>query len=208
MVGYGVAQSYNDPNTFVTERYLNPSSNMTRWISFVCLLAALTPGYAQDLLKRVKADYLAKDKQYDRLPTFGNSAMSLADYLSENLPYPATAAAEGAEGEVLIQFTVGKTGEVKDVKVLEEGREDLVQAAVEAFAQMPGWKPALRNNAPAETQLLFLVAFNRHNDPYLTQYKSDWLLSTGITGNPVKPAIKFLLEKDRKQRPPQKPLSI
>jgi hypothetical protein len=41
---------------------------MTRWISLVCLLAALTPGYAQDLLKRVKADYLAKDKQYDRLP--------------------------------------------------------------------------------------------------------------------------------------------
>jgi len=78
---------------------------MTRWISLICLLVALTPGYAQDLLKRVKADYLAKDKQYDRLPTFGSSAISLADYLFENLSYPATAIVDGAEGEVLIGFT-------------------------------------------------------------------------------------------------------
>jgi TonB family protein len=169
---------------------------------------ALTPGYAQDLLNRVKADYLAKDKQYDRLPTFGNGAQSLAGYLSENLAYPETAATDGAEGEVLIQFTVARTGEVRDVKVLEGGREDLSRAAAEAFARMPAWKPALRNKAPAETQLLFLVAFNQRNDPYLTQYKADWLLSAGITGNPVMPEIKFLLEKDRKQRPTQKPLSI
>ena len=181
---------------------------MTKWISLVCLLAVFTPGYAQDLLKRVKADYLAKDKQYDRLPTFGSSALSLAGYLSENLFYPETAAAEGAEGEVLVRFTVAKTGEVKDVTVLERGREDLAQAVIETFAHMPRWKPALRNGAPAETQLLFLVAFNRRNDPYLTQYKTDWLLSAGITSNSAKPEVKFLLEKDRKQRLPHKPLSI
>jgi TonB family protein len=181
---------------------------MTKWISLVCVLAVLTPGHAQDLLKRVKADYLAKDKQYDRLPTFGSSALSLAGYLSEHLPYPETAAAEGAEGEVLVQFTVARTGEVKDVKVLEGGREDLAQAVLATFARMPRWQPALRNEAPAETQLLFLVAFNRRNDPYLTQYKTDWLLSAGITSNAAKPEVKFLLEKDRKQRPSQKPLSI
>jgi TonB family protein len=181
---------------------------MTKWISLVCFLAALTPGYAQDLLKRVKADYLAKDKQYDRLPTFGSSALWLADYLFENLPYPETAAAEGAEGEVLVQFTIAKTGEVKDIIVLEGGREDLAQAVLKTFARMPRWKPALRNDAPTETQLLFLVAFNRRNDPYLTQYKTDWLLSAGITSNSAKPEVRFLLEKDRKQSPPQKPLSI
>ncbi len=181
---------------------------MTRWISLVCLLAVFTPGYAQDLLKRVKADYLARDKQYDRLPTFGSGALSLAAYLSENLLYPETALTDHAEGEVLIQFTVDKTGKAKDVKVLAGAREALDKAVVGAFTQMPPWKPALRNNAPAETQLLFLVVFNRRNDPYLTQYKCDWLLSAGITDNPAKPEIRFLLEEDRKQRPARKPLSI
>ncbi len=181
---------------------------MTRWISLVCLLAALTPGYAQNLLNRVKADYLAKDKQYDRLPTFGTGALSLADYLSTHLPYPATALTDHTEGEVLIQFTVDKTGEAKDVKVLAGAREDLDKAVVVAFTQMPPWKPALRNKAPTETQLLFLVVFNRRNDPYLTQYKSEWLLSAGITGNPAKPEIRFLLEEDRRQRLAKKPLLI
>jgi TonB family protein len=181
---------------------------MTRWISLVCLLAALTPGYAQDLLKRVKADYLAKDKQYDRLPTFGSSAISLADYLFENLSYPATAIVDGAEGEVLIGFTVTKTGEVKDVKVLGGKREDLAQAVLRTFTRMPRWKPALQNEAPAEVQLLFLVAFNRRNDSYLTEFKTNWLLSAGITGSAMEPEIKFLLEKDRKQGPSRKSLSI
>lgn len=181
---------------------------MTRWISLVLLMAALTPGYAQDLLKRVKADYLAKDKQYDRLPTFGTGAGSLAGYLSENLLYPETAAADGIEGEVLIQFTIAKTGEVRDVKVLAGARADLDQAVAAAFARMPRWKPALRNNACAEAQLLFVVAFNRRNDPYRTEYKTDWLLSVGVTGNPAQPEVQFLLEKDRKPRPPQQPLSI
>lgn len=171
-------------------------------------MAALTPGYSQELLKRVKADYLAKDKQYDRLPTFGNGAASLAGYLSENLPYPETAVADGTEGEVLIQFTVAKSGEVRDVKVLAGARADLDRAAAAAFARMPRWKPALRNNTCAETQMLFVVAFNRRNDPYRTEYKTDWLLSVGITGNPAKPEIKFLLEEDRKPRPHQQPLSI
>ena len=182
---------------------------MIRWISLVCLLVALTPGYAQeDLLKRVKADYLAKDKQYDQLPTFGNSAMSLAEYLSQNLTYPKTAAADGTEGQVLIEFTVDEMGETRDVKVLAGAREDLDQAVVEAFTKMPRWKPALRNNTSAETQLLFLVAFNRRSDPYLTQYKTGWLLSAGITGNPAKPEIKLLIEENRKQRLVKKSLSI
>jgi TonB family protein len=181
---------------------------MTRWISLVCLLAAFTPGYAQDLLKRVKADYLAKDKQYDRLPTFGGGALWLADYLFENLPYPAAALADKAEGEVLIQFTVDKAGATQDVKVLQGAREDLNQAVVEAFTRMPRWKPALRNNAAAEAQLLFLVSFNMRDDKYITQYKADWLLSVGIINDQTKPDVRFLLEEDRKQAPAKRPLLI
>lgn len=181
---------------------------MTRWISLVCLLAALTPGYAQDLLKQVKADYLAKDKQYDRLPTFGSSALWLADYLFENLPYPAAALADKAEGEVLIRFTVGKTGTTQDIKVLQGAREDLNQAVVETFTRMPRWKPALRSNAAVEAQLLFLVSFNMRSDKYITQYKADWLLSVGIINDETQPDVRFLLEEDRKQMPAKRPLLI
>jgi TonB family protein len=169
---------------------------------------AFTPGYTQDLLKRVKADYLAKDKQYDRLPTFGSSAVWLADYLFENLPYPAAALADKAEGEVLIQFTVDKTGTTQDIKVLQGTREDLNQAVVETFTRMPRWKPALRNNAVAEVQLLFLVSFNMRDDKYITQYKTDWLLSVGVINDQAKPDVRFLLEEDRQQMPAKRPLLI
>ncbi|HEX8530069.1 MAG TPA: energy transducer TonB [Cytophagales bacterium] len=181
---------------------------MTRWISLACLLVTLTPGYAQDLLKRVKTDYLAKDQQYDRLPTFGSGAVWLADYLFENLPYPAAALADKAEGEVLIQFTVDKTGTTQDIKVLRGAREDLDQAVVEAFTRMPRWKPALRNNAVTEAQLLFLVSFNLRDDKYITQYKTDWLLSVGIINDQAKPDVRFLLEEDRKQMPAKRSLLI
>jgi TonB family protein len=116
----------------------------------------------------------------------------------ENLPYPANALADRAEGEVLIQFTVDKTGATQDVKVLLGAREDLNEAVVEAFTQMPRWKPALRRNAPVEAQLLFLVSFNLRNDKYVTQYRANWLLSAGIVNDQAKPDVRFLLDEDRK----------
>ena len=181
---------------------------MTRWISLVCLLAALTPGYAQDLLKRVKADYLAKDQQYDRLPTFGNGAPSLAGYLSENLLYPETAAASGAEGQVLISFTVATTGLVKDVEVIQGVREDLNRAVVQTFTAMSRWQPATRHNAPAEATLLFLVTFNLRGDTYATQYRTNWLVSVGISNGGAKPDLRFLIEENRKPAPAKRPLLI
>jgi TonB family protein len=182
---------------------------MIKWISLVCfLIAAGTQGYTQDLLKRVKTHYAAKDKQYDRLPSFGSSALSFADYLLENLPYPAAAAADKAEGQVLIQFTVDKAGAVEDLAVLQGAREDLNQAVVEAFTRMPRWKPASRNGAPVKAQLLFLVNFNLNDDKYITQYRADWLLSVGITNDQAMPSVRFLLDEDRKQLPARRPLLI
>ncbi len=181
---------------------------MTRWISLICLLAALTPGYAQHLLNRVKADYLAKDKQYDRLPAFGTGAPSLAGYLSEHLSYPETAAAEGAEGQVLIGFTVDKTGLVKDVEVIQGVREDFNRAVVQTFAAMARWKPATRHNAPTDARLLFLVTFNLRGDTYTTQYRTDWLVSVGISTGGANPDLRFLLEENRKPAPAKCPLLI
>jgi TonB family protein len=181
---------------------------MTRWISLVCLLVAFTPGYAQDLLSRVKADYLAKDKQYDRLPTFGTGARSLAGYLSEKLSYPETAAAEGAEGQVLIGFTVDKTGLVKDVEVIRGVREDFNRAVVQTFTAMPRWKPATRHDAPLEAELLFLVTFNLRGDTYTTEYRTDWLVAMGISGGGANQDLRFLLEENRKPAPAKRPLLI
>jgi len=179
-----------------------------KWILLIIILAAFPRVHAQDLLKRVKADYLAKDKAYDRLPSFGSNALSFADYLFENLPYPASAVHNKVEGQVLIQFTVSQSGEVKDVQVLQGAREDVDGAVVEAFTRMPRWKPALRKGAAVEAQLLFLVSFNLRDDKYLTQYKTHWLLSVGIVNDQAKPDVRFLLEEDRKQLPAKKPLLI
>ena len=75
------------------------------------------------------------------MPEFEGGIKKLFQYLSDNINYPKMAKDAGIQGTVYIQFTVGKTGEIKDVKILKSVNDLLDKEAVRVVKSMPNWKP-------------------------------------------------------------------
>jgi len=53
----------------------------------------------------------------EEMPDFPGGVQALMDYLSKNVRYPAEAHAIGAQGRVIVSFTVKKDGSIADTKV-------------------------------------------------------------------------------------------
>jgi len=75
------------------------------------------------------------------MPEFEGGIKKLFQYLSDNTKYPKMAKDAGIQGTVYIQFTVGKTGEIKDVKILKSVNDLLDKEAIRVVKSMPNWKP-------------------------------------------------------------------
>jgi TonB family protein len=71
--------------------------------------------------------------------------------------YPRNAAAAGLSGTVVLQITVGETGKVRGLKVME-GNPMLARAAMDAVRQWR-YRPSTLNGKPAEAQTQVTVNF-------------------------------------------------
>ena len=78
----------------------------------------------------------------DRKPSFnGGDANEFAKWVNTQLQYPEQAKKDGAQGRVLIQFTIGSDGVVRDAQVLRGVREDLDAEALRIISSSPKWEP-------------------------------------------------------------------
>ena len=86
----------------------------------------------------------------ERRPTFnGGDAGEFSQWVNSRLNYPETAKADGAQGRVILQFTIGTDGEVYDVKVLRGVREDLDNEAIRVISASPKWEPGYNADGEA-----------------------------------------------------------
>ena len=75
-------------------------------------------------------------------PTFnGGDANEFAKWVNSHLQYPEQAKKDGAQGRVVVQFTIGTDGILRDAKVLRSAREDLDNETLRVIAQSPKWEP-------------------------------------------------------------------
>ena len=83
-------------------------------------------------------------------PTFnGGDAGKFSEWVNSQLVYPDKAKKDGAQGRVILQFTVGTDGEVHNVKVLRGVREDLDAEAVRVVSASPSWGPGYNADGEA-----------------------------------------------------------
>ena len=75
-------------------------------------------------------------------PTFnGCDVNEFSKWVNTQLNYPDQAKADGIQGRVAVQFTIGADGVVGDVKVLRGVREDLDAEVVRVISDSPNWEP-------------------------------------------------------------------
>ena len=93
-------------------------------------------------------------------PTFeGGDANDFSKWVNSHLEYPQEAVDKNIAGKVVLQFTVNKLGEVKDVKVVRGVNELLDNEAVRVVASSPKWEPATQNGIPVSVNYTFPVIF-------------------------------------------------
>ena len=84
--------------------------------------------------------------------SFPGGLAACADFLSKNLNYPKSAAKDGIQGRVYVEFVVDIDGSVVDVKILRSVNPDLDKEAIRIVKSMPKWNPGKINGQPVRTR--------------------------------------------------------
>ncbi len=110
----------------------------------------------------------------DKMPVFPGGEAALMEFIREGISYPPEAADRNAEGRVIVQFVVDKTGQVGDVKVVRSVDADLDREAVRVVQTLPAFTPAFRLGKPVSVWYTLPVNFKLENDiSYLLSYIHD-----------------------------------
>ena len=82
-------------------------------------------------------------KSVEQMPQFPGGEAALMEYIESHIQWPPRAAC--AQGRVIVQFVVDKTGEIGEVKVVRSVDKDLDEEAVRIVKTLPKFIPGRQN---------------------------------------------------------------
>lgn len=77
----------------------------------------------------------------EHMPEFVGGVKELFKYLGKNTKYPKRALRANIEGTVYLQFVVGKSGEIRNIKIIRGVNDLLDNEALRVVKAMPAWTP-------------------------------------------------------------------
>jgi protein TonB len=89
----------------------------------------------------------------------GGDLNTFRKWVAEHIVYPDVAAGNLLDGKVILQFVVGKKGNVEDVKVLRGVDPLLDQEAVRVLQSSPAWKPGRQGGRDVRQQFSLPITF-------------------------------------------------
>ncbi|CAA9222071.1 MAG: putative TonB-dependent receptor [uncultured Adhaeribacter sp.] len=92
-------------------------------------------------------------------PEFPGGLESMYKYLGKNIRYPAVASRNGLEGNVILQFVVGKQGEISDITVVKSLGGGTDEEAMRVVKSMPKWNPGKQNGRAVNVRYTLPVRF-------------------------------------------------
>ena len=96
----------------------------------------------------------------EQKPSFqGGDANAFSKWVNSRLNYPEIAKENGVQGRVMLQFTVGADGVVRDVKVLRGVDPSLDKEAVRVVSMSPKWTPGKQRDRNVKVTYTFPVIF-------------------------------------------------
>lgn len=95
----------------------------------------------------------------EQQPTFPGGNDALMEFLNSHIKYPAAAVDNGSQGQVTLQFIVGKDGSIEDVIVARGVDRNLDNEAVRVVKSMPKWIPGRQGGVPVRVKYYLPVTF-------------------------------------------------
>ncbi|MFA6260034.1 MAG: TonB family protein [Bacteroidia bacterium] len=98
----------------------------------------------------------------EQMPEFNGD---LYKYLGDNIKYPTVARENGIEGQVVMQFVVGKDGKIdeKSIVIVKKVGWGLEEEAIRVVKSMPHWKPGKQNGNPVYVKCTLPIRFKLDN---------------------------------------------
>ena len=89
----------------------------------------------------------------------GGDANNFSLWVNSQLKYPEELNEAAVEGRLVLQFTVGADGVVRDVEVLKSVNELLDAEAVKVVSASPRWEPGQQDGSPVPVKYIFPIIF-------------------------------------------------
>lgn len=130
-------------------------------VPLLAVLLAGGPCAAQNQGKEevVESKVYTYVEQMPELPGGGGNAAIVAA-IQERLVYPADAAASQQTGRVFLNFVIGTTGRITEIKVVKGLGASLDEAAVDAVRQLPRFVPGKQNGRTVAVSLTVPITFS------------------------------------------------
>lgn len=98
----------------------------------------------------------------EEMPTFmGGDLSTFRDWVMQNIRYPEEARKKGIEGNVVVNFCVGKDGYIKEsrITVLKSPDKLLSDEVIRVLKSSPQWTPGKQKGNPVVVQFTLPVGF-------------------------------------------------
>lgn len=100
---------------------------------FLVLSISINPSFAQEKVTNRKAQCCA------------DGGSSFKSFLSKTIKYPVRAQENNLQGQVIIDFIVGKDGRLKDFVVVKDFDKECTEYAIRVLETSPEWLPAVKD---------------------------------------------------------------
>ena len=101
----------------------------------------------------------SKSKEEFIKPQPTNGGDTYQQYLKDSLRYPETALEAKIKGFVMLQFIVGSTGEISQIKVIKSLGYGCDEEAIRLLRDGPEWIPGSENGLPTDMEAELKVRF-------------------------------------------------
>lgn len=132
------------------------------------VIAMLTPWAAQATSSQFPDNKVTTSKESKNNTIYGyieppavfpGGDMELINWIYTHLKYPEEALKDSIEGLVVVQFVVGKTGKVGEVKIVRSPNPIFDQAAIDVVKTLPDFIPGKKEGKPADCWYTLPIRF-------------------------------------------------
>ena len=96
----------------------------------------------------------------EQKPGFGGGdANEFAVWVNSHLQYPEEAKKAGVQGRVVLQFTIGADGALRNAKVLKSDHKLLGEEALRVVSSSPKWEPGRQAGEAVPVVFTFPIVF-------------------------------------------------
>ena len=135
-----------------------------------------------DVKKKETAGKSSEDGVFwvaEKMPEFPSGNGAVAEYVRENMKYPAIAKEKGTQGRVIVQFVVNKKGKIVSPKVARSVDPDLDKEAIRLIKSMPDWIPGTQGGKAVDVKYTLPFFFGFFGDCSQIENPSFWYFKRG-----------------------------